>query len=288
MIRSFQSNDPLYYSSPPPQKQHAAAEGTETPQPTALPTPSPVFSSMELGETGDVAEVYIHRDESGYFPLMPDAFVDDVPNATTTCTRLGKDLGGDVIAYLKDSFSFAWYVTQDDPSRGISGDGAMYSPEDDPPPILCVLAFSGEGSGKLVGYFIGQPLEVDQDTIRIDLTLCDFALEPLYEQERAAFLAGADLLDVERVAPDTDFEALGVEYSLPGFYTGETDHLTQYDCQRYHLWQALTAPDPRCYAQSVQSLRTRLASSAPREHYHYQFNLLLDKDLQPIAYTWHY
>ncbi len=270
-----------------PAQDSTPAAADDTAAPSA--SPSPIFSSIDLGETGDIATISIHRGENGYFSLTPDAFVDYIPNATTTCTWMGKDLGGDVIAYLKDSFSFAHYVCQDSPSHGIPGDGTMYpSSQDKVPPTVCVLALNGQNNGSLVGYFIGQPQQVDEDTIRIDITLCDYRLTFLYEQERATFLEDQELLDLPQIPPDADFkslaQALGVEYCIQGFYTGNTANLADDDCQRYHLWQELHSPDVWRYARSLESLLTRMEKNGPQGKY--MFHLLLDQNCNPIAYTW--
>lgn len=272
--------------------QPAAAEPTPevtvepTPAPTPKPTPTPKPMSIDLGETGDITAVYITKDDHGYYPLTPNSFSPYLPDASTTCAQMGRDLGDDILAYLKNSFSFAWIVGSGI-GYGISGDGTSYPQGNgDIPETVCVLAFDAHDHGcRLTGYFIGIPEQYDEDTIRIDLTMCNYDLTPLYEQERAAFDAGKDFLYENYISPDSDFEALGAKYYVQGYYTCETGNLEDDDVQAYHIWQEATSAEHiEAFARAIPQLEDRLSRDYGRDRT--MFFLLLDKKYQPIGVTW--
>lgn len=259
------------------------AEPTPTPTPKPTPTPNPV--KIDLGETGDITAVYLTKDDNGYYLLTPDQIKPYLENAntTTTCALVGQDLGDDVMTYLKDSFSFAWLV-RNGIGDGIVGDVTMYPQGNgDLPETVCVLAFNCE-KYTLVGYFIGIPEQYDEDTIRIDLTMCNYDLTTLYEQERAAFDADHDFLYENYISPDSDFEALGAKYYLQGYYTCETGNLEDDDVQAYHLWQEATSANIEDFARAVPQLEDRLSRDYGQDRT--MFFLLLDKKYQPIGITW--
>lgn len=258
-------------------------EPTPTPTPKPSPTPKPV--NTDFGETGDIATVYLTKDDGGYYSLTPDQITPYLENATTTCARMGRDLGDDVMTYLKDSFSFAWFVGAGGPNSGISGDGTMYPQGNgDLPETVCVLAFNGY-ENTLVGYFIGIPEQYDEDTLCFDMVLCDYELLDLYEQERAAFDADKDFLYENYISPDSDFEALGAKYYLQGYYTCETGNLEDDDVQAYHLWQEITNADHvEDFARDIRRLKDRLSENDNRDRT--MFFLLLDKKYHPIGITW--
>lgn len=279
LVPKLLKNNSSVAAEPTPE---ATVEPTPTPTPKPSPTPKPV--NTDFGETGDIAAVYITKDGSGYYPLTPDQFTPYLENATTTCAWMGQDLGDDVAIYLKDSFSFAWFVGAGGPNSGISGDGTMYPQGNgDVPETVCVLAFNGY-ENTLVGYFIGIPEQYDEDTLCFDMVLCDYELLDLYEQERAAFDANHDFLYENYISPDSDFEALGAKYYLQGYYTCETGNLEDDDIQAYHLWQEATSANIKDFARAVPQLEDRLSRDYDRDRT--MFFLLLDKKYQPIGITW--
>lgn len=255
---------------------------TSTPKPTPKPMPTPKPVNADLGETGDITAVYITKDDQGYYPLTPDQFAPYLPDASTTCAWMGKALGDDVLTYLKNSFSFAWLVG----TYSISGDGTLYPQGNgDIPGTVCVLAFEySDNRCFLTGYFIGLPEQYDEDTIRIDMTMCNYDLTPLYEQERADFDANHNFLYETYISPDSDFEALGAAYYLQGYYTCDSQQLEDDDVQAYHLWQQVTSADVEDFARDIQNLSDRLSRDYGRDRT--MFFLLLDKKYQPIGITW--
>lgn len=256
------------------------SSGPEVSSPPVI-GPVQAVSSENLGETGDIAAVYIHRDASGYFSLTPDNFVDYIPGCVTTCAWEVSDLGNDVLTYLKGSFSFAWYVGEEGPNTGMVGDETQYPEKDGGlPERVCVLAFGGEKGDDLIGYFIGLPEEYDEDIIRIDMTLCKYSLLPLYEQERYAFLEGLDQLDALPMVDADLVEDFGAQYCIPGYYTGDTDDWADDDCQRYHIWRVLNSPELSGLIRSVDRVHRQ------NNRNRYMFFLLLNKDYEPIGYTY--
>lgn len=253
--------------------------------PTAKPTPTPKPADTDFGETGDIAAVYLTKDDSGYYLLTPDQITPYLENATTTCAWMGQKLGDDVLTYLKDSFSFAWFIGAGGPNNGISGDGTMYPQGNgDLPETVCILAFNGY-ENTLVGYFIGIPEQYDKDTIRFDMILCDYDLLDLYEQERTAFDADKDFLYENYISPDSDFKALGAKYYLQGYYTCKTRNLENDDIQAYHLWQEATSADHiEDFVRPISNLEERLSRNYNRDGT--MFFLLLDKSYRPIGVTW--
>lgn len=259
---------------------------TSTPKPTPKPTPTPKPVNADFGETGDITAVYITKDDHGYYPLTHNSFSSYLSDTGTICAWMGKDLEDDVLTYLKNSLSFAWIVGNGMHS-GISGDGTPYPQGNgDIPGTVCVLAFEySDNRCFLTGYFIGLPEQYDEDTIRIDMTMCNYDLTPLYEQERAAFDANRDLLYENYISPDSDFEALGAAYYLQGYYTCDSQQLEDDDVQAYHLWQQVTSADHvDDFAMDIRNLSDRLSHDYSRDRT--MFFLLLDKKYQPIGITW--
>lgn len=269
-----------------------ASEGAPeaAPTPTRKVTPASNSASADLNETGDIVAVYIQQGENGFYSLTPDSFLAYFPEATTTSARMGPDLGDDVMVYLKDSFSFAWLIGSENARYGLSGDGTMYPQgSGDLPENVCVLAFdSMDNIGfKLVGYFIGIPEQYNENTIRIDLTVCDYDLSVLYEQERDAFQSGRDFLYENYIAPDSNFDALGAKYYIPGYHTCQTGMLEDDDVQAYHIWQEATSADHvDDFAFDIRSLKDRLSHNYGQSRTSTMFFLLLDKKYQPIGITW--
>lgn len=256
------------------------SSGTEAGSPPVI-GPVQTVSSEDLGETGDIAAVYIHRDASGYFSLTPSSFVDYIPGCVTTCAWEVSDLGNDVLTYLKGSFSFAWYVGEEGPNTGMVGDETQYPEKDGGlPERVCVLAFGGEKGDELIGYFIGLPEEYDEDTIRIDMTLCKYSLLPLYEQERHAFLEGLDQLDSLPMVDADLVEDFGAQYCIPGYYTGNSEDWADDDCQRYHIWRVLNSLELSGLIRPVDRVHRQ------NNRNRYMFFLLLNKNYEPIGYTY--
>lgn len=253
--------------------------------PAASPGPQSV-QSADFGETGDITRIYLQRDPNGYYYLNPESVSSYMPNVTTVCSQMDRGVTEDLMTDLKESFTFAWLVGMADPvTYGLSSDWTMYPKQDGTPAQVCILAFD-DRTLSLVGYYMGVPEQYDENTIYIDMIHCDYALGPLFEQERMAFEEGRDLLFQNYLDAGSDLRAAGARYYLWGYNTSFSDRPQDDEIQGYHLWEQLNSPYVADLVRDIDHLELRLAQGNRGKPDSHMLFLLLDEHYQVVGFTY--
>ena len=219
--------------------------------------------------------VILEEDESGMVTVTPDLLREYFPllaglNFSTTSTT-----SDNIDDYLMENFQLANLVA----SRGAAGTdeerGMFYARSSGT--RVCLLLF--DRNTHLMGYFIGEPVQVEERKWRMDVVHCDYDFTELYEEQLAAFEGNWEA-DFSTYIPPEEIESSGAVWFLSGYNTGKGPVLREDDAQIYHLWALLHSPEPERQCLEIQ----RLEEFLPMEG-RWQCYLLLDKDYNLLGYT---
>ena len=224
---------------------------------------------------GEVTPVVFPEDENGMVTVTPDRLREYFPllaglNFSTTSTT-----SDDIDDYLMENLQLANLVA----SRGAYGtdeEWGMFRARSSGARV-CLLLF--DRNTHLMGYFIGEPIQVSEGQWQMDVVSCDYNFTELYEEQLAAF-EGSWEADFSNYIPPEELESAGAVWFLNGYNTGQGPVLREDDAQVYHLWHALHAPDLPRQCREIQRLEEFLPSEGRWRCY-----LLLDEDYGLLGYT---
>ena len=142
---------------------------------------------------------------------------------------------------------------------------------------VCLLMF--DRNTHLMGYSIGEPIQVSEGQWQLDVVSCDYDFTELYEEQLAAF-EGSWEEDFSNYIPPEEIDDAGVVWFLNGYNTGKGPVLREDDAQIYHLWAMLHSPEPERHCYEIQRLEEFLPNEGRWRCY-----LLLDADYDLLGYT---
>ena len=142
---------------------------------------------------------------------------------------------------------------------------------------ICLLLF--DRNTHLMGYFIGEPIQIAERKWQIEVVSCDYDFTELYEEQLAAF-EESWREDFSTYIPPEEIENAGTVWFLSGYNTGKGPVLREDDAQIYHLWHALHASNLARQCREIQRLEEFLPSEGRWRCY-----LLLDADYDLLGYT---
>ena len=225
---------------------------------------------------GETTPVVFQEDEDGMVTVTPEYLEEFFP--TLTCISFGTTTktSDNIDDYLVDSFQMAILVS----SRGAQsavGDHGMYNAGSDSNNRVSLLIF--DGNTHLMGYFIGEPIQIAERKWQIEVVSCDYDFTELYEEQLAAF-EESWREDFSTYIPPEEIENAGTVWFLSGYNTGKGPVLREDDAQIYHLWHALHASNLARQCREIQRLEEFLPSEGRWRCY-----LLLDADYDLLGYT---
>ena len=219
--------------------------------------------------------VILEEDESGMVTVTPDLLREYFPllaglNFSTTSTT-----SDNIDDYLMENLQLANLVA----SRGTYGTDQEWGMFDarSSGARVCLLLF--DRNTHLMGYFIGEPVQIEEGKWRMDVVHCDYDFTELYEEQLAAFEADWRA-DFSTYIPPEEIGNSGTVWFLNGYDTGKGPVLREDDAQLYHLWHALHSSDLPRRCREVERLEEFLPSEGRWRCY-----LLLDKDYTLLGYT---
>ena len=224
---------------------------------------------------GDTTAVTLTEDENGMVAVTPDLLREYFPllaglNFSTTSTT-----SDNIDDYLVENYQMANLVA----SRGAAGTdeemGMFYARSSGT--RVCLLLF--DRNTHLMGYFIGEPIQIEEGQWQINVVSCDYDFTELYEEQLAAFEAGWQD-DFSIYIPPEELESSGAVWFLSGYNTGKGPVLREDDPQLYHLWALLHSPEPERQCREIELLAEFLPTEGRWRCY-----LLLDQDYHLLGYT---
>lgn len=224
---------------------------------------------------GDTTAVILEEDENGMVKVTPDLLREYFPllsgiNFSTTSTT-----SDNIDDYLKENLQLANLVA----SRGAYGtdeESSMFSARSSGTRV-CLLMF--DRNTHLMGYFIGEPVQIEDGKWQIDVVSCDYDFTELYEEQLAAFEGNWEA-DFSTYIPPEQIEDSGAVWFLNGYNTGKGPVLREDDAQIYHLWALLHSQEPERQCREIERLEEFLPNEGRWRCY-----LLLDKDYNLLGYT---
>lgn len=193
-------------------------------------------------------DLYLEEDNRGQVALNEEKIREIIPEtAFFNFEHEAPDLGGDVDAYLTDSFHMAWLVaSQGREWGGLSGASWNFSRQ---PDNLCVL-FAFSDFTRLCGYFIGAPENLGGGRWRMEITLCDYDFTALYQEQSAGYTAAPQMPEISQ----NDLESCGAAWYIEPVsqLSGSDDFTNRVRLQS--LWSRATSPYISRFRRSIINL----------------------------------
>ena len=224
---------------------------------------------------GEITPVVFQEDENGMVKVTPDQLREYFPTLTGINFDTTSTTSDNIDDYLMENVQLAHLVS----SRGAAGtdeEWGMFSARSSGTRV-CLLMF--DRNTHLMGYSIGEPIQVSEGQWQLDVVSCDYDFTELYEEQLAAFEGNWEE-DFSNYIPPEEIDDAGVVWFLNGYNTGKGPVLREDDAQIYHLWAMLHSPEPERQCYEIQ----RLEEFLPREG-RWQCYLLLDADYDLLGYT---
>lgn len=224
---------------------------------------------------GEITPVVFQEDENGMVKVTPDQLREYFPTLTGINFDPTSTTSNNIDDYLMENLQLAHLVS----SRGAAGtdeEMGMFSARSSGTRV-CLLMF--DRNTHLMGYSIGEPIQVSEGQWQLDVVSCDYDFTELYEEQLAAFEGNWEE-DFSNYIPPEEIDDAGVVWFLNGYNTGKGPVLREDDAQIYHLWAMLHSPEPERHCYEIQ----RLEEFLPREG-RWQCYLLLDADYDLLGYT---
>lgn len=234
--------------------------------------PEPAAGGLPAGE---ITPVVFQEDENGMVKVTPDQLREYFPTLTGINFDPTSTTSDNIDDYLMENLQLAHLVS----SRGAAGtdeEWGMFSARSSGTRV-CLLMF--DQNTHLMGYSIGEPIQVSEGQWQLDVVSCDYDFTELYEEQLAAFEGNWEE-DFSNYIPPEEIDDAGVVWFLNGYNTGKGPVLREDDAQIYHLWAMLHSPEPERHCYEIQ----RLEEFLPREG-RWQCYLLLDADYDLLGYT---
>ena len=234
--------------------------------------PEPAAGGLPAGE---ITPVVFQEDENDMVKVTPDQLREYFPALTGLNFSTTSTTSDNIDDYLIENLQLANLVA----SRGAYGtdeEWGMFSTRSSGTRV-CLLLF--DRNTHLMGYSIGEPIQVSEGEWQLDVVSCDYDFTELYEEQLAAF-EGSWEEDFSNYIPPEEIESSGVVWFLSGYNTGRGPVLREDDAQIYHLWHALHASDLPRRCRELQRLEEFLPSEGRWRCY-----LLLDADYDLLGYT---
>lgn len=225
--------------------------------------------------TGETTAVVLTEDEDGMVTVTPDLLREYFPMLAGLNFSTTSITSDNIDDYLMENLQLANLVA----SRGAYGtdeEWGMFNARSSGT-RLCLLMF--DRNTHLMGYFIGEPIQIEEGKWQIDVVSCDYDFTSLYEEQLAAFEAGWRE-DFSTYIPPEEIPSSGAVWFLSGYNTGKGPVLREDDAQLYHLWALLHSPEPERQCREIERLEEFLPNEGRWRCY-----LLLDKDYNLLGYT---
>ena len=219
--------------------------------------------------------VILEEDENGMVTVTPDLLREYFPLLAGINFSTTTQTSDNIDDYLMENLQLANLVA----SRGTYGtdeEWGMFSARSSGTRI-CLLLF--DRNTHLMGYFIGEPIQIAERKWQIEVVSCDYDFTELYEEQLAAF-EESWREDFSTYIPPEEIENAGTVWFLSGYNTGKGPVLREDDAQIYHLWHALHASNLARQCREIQRLEEFLPSEGRWRCY-----LLLDADYDLLGYT---
>lgn len=183
------------------------------------------------------------------------------------------DLGGDVKAYVADSFHMAWLVASGGTQNGGYLSATWNLSEDH---IFTLLLYRDLTT--LCGYFIGAPEDLGGGKWCMEITLCDYDFTDLYGQQSSGYTASPQLPEISQY----DLASCGAAFYIEPVsqLSGSDDFTNRVRLQS--LWSRATSPYISRFCAPISDLPNsarHAAAERPRVY------LLLDDAMQYMGYV---
>lgn len=183
------------------------------------------------------------------------------------------DLGGDVKAYVADSFHMAWLVASGGTQNGGYLSATWNLSEDH---IFTLLLYRDLTT--LCGYFIGAPEDLGGGKWRMEITLCDYDFTALYQEQSAGYTVSPQLPEISQY----DLASCGAAFYIEPVsqLSGSDDFTNRVRLQS--LWSRATSPYISRFCAPISDLPNsarHAAAERPRVY------LLLDDAMQYMGYV---
>lgn len=221
-------------------------------------------------------DLYLEEDNRGQVALNEEKIREIIPEtAFFNFEHEAPDLGGDVDAYLTDSFHMAWLVaSQGQAWGGLSGASWNFSQQ---PDNLCVL-FAFSDFTRLCGYFIGAPENLGGGRWRMKITLCDYDFSALYQEQSVGYTAAPQMPEISQ----NDLESCGAAYYIEPVsqLSGSDDFTNRVRLQS--LWSRAMSPYISRFCRPITDLPNAARWATEESPYCY---LLLNDSMQYMGYV---
>ena len=234
--------------------------------------PEPAAGGLPAGE---ITPVVFQEDENGMVKVTPDQLREYFPTLTGINFSTTSTTSDNIDDYLMENVQLAHLVS----SRGAAGtdeEMGMFSARSSGTRV-CLLMF--DQNTHLMGYSIGEPIQVSEGQWQLDVVSCDYDFTELYEEQLAAFEGNWEE-DFSNYIPPEEIDDAGVVWFLNGYNTGKGPVLREDDAQIYHLWAMLHSPELERQCYEIQRLKEFLPNEGRWRCY-----LLLDADYDLLGYT---
>lgn len=183
------------------------------------------------------------------------------------------DLGGDVKAYVAESFHMAWLVASQGTQQGGYTSATWNLTEDN---IFTLLLYRDQTT--LCGYFIGAPEDLGGGKWRMEITLCDYDFTDLYAQQAVGYTAAPQMPEISQY----DLDSCGAAFYIEPVsqLSGSDDFTNRVRLQS--LWSRGTSPYISRFCAPISDLPNsarHATAERPRVY------LLLDDAMQCMGYV---
>ena len=220
--------------------------------------------------------VFITEDATGTCVVDRETVQTYLPQATVISFNGANGPDTSLEDVLISSFQMATLIVSNGKDRA-TGEWGYWTPDDNPSAPYSLLIF--DSGLHLMGYFIGIPQPAGENRWELKVTLCDYDITPLYQQQLAAFQAERSAIFTNFIPPERVADC-GAAWFLKGYSTGHSGILIENDPQAYYLWTTYRSPSLERWRHPLEQLPQHLPDSSRWMCY-----LLLDAHNGLIGYT---
>lgn len=236
-------------------------------------------SGGQVGGDGDITptgsvELILEEKSDGNCEITEELLRQVVPETSFfNFEGYAPDLGGDVKAYVADSFHMAWLVASGGTANGGYLSATWNLSEDH---IFTLLLYRDLTT--LCGYFIGAPEDLGGGKWRMEITLCDYDFTALYQEQSAGYTASPQLPEISQ----HDLASCGAAFYIEPVsqLSGSDDFTNRVRLQS--LWSRATSPYISRFCAPISDLPNsarHATAERPRVY------LLLDDAMQYMGYV---
>lgn len=236
-------------------------------------------SGGQVGGDGDITptgsvELILEEKSDGNCEITEELLRQVVPETSFfNFEGYAPDLGGDVKAYVADSFHMAWLVASRGTQQGGYTSATWNLSEDHIFTLLLYRDFT-----TLCGYFIGAPEDLGGGKWRMEITLCDYDFTDLYGQQAVGYTAAPQMPEISQY----DLDSCGAAFYIEPVsqLSGSDDFTNRVRLQS--LWSRAISPYISRFCAPISDLPNsarHATAERPRVY------LLLDDAMQYMGYV---